>query len=224
MFTYTKITNFILFTNTTFNEGLDLSLALITGNITYFNSKILSFKNHYISEEKYNEAVEETGNIPIINKLETFRILKKHSKSNENNIQQLKFSKYELEAYNQTLKNSKDNFVDSKLIFILNKISNNHNTSWILGVFFTVITSVIFFNLAILFSSNYCFLFEENCITHPDVLKDYFTFLIPTHKNSDLKIKANSTVPVLFYLVDILGRIFIGYGIYQTIQAFRKYK
>jgi len=47
---------------------------------------------------------------------------------------------------------------------------------------------------------------------------DFFIFLLPTHKITDIFSK-----PLWYhYLIDILGRIFVGYGIYQTVAAFRK--
>ena len=50
----------------------------------------------------------------------------------------------------------------------------------------------------------------------------YFTFLDPTHKIDFLKDKG-VTLSGWSSLVDFLGRIVVGYGIYQFISAFRKH-
>jgi len=48
----------------------------------------------------------------------------------------------------------------------------------------------------------------------------FFKFFIITH---DLDFMKGFKPNFLSYLIDSIGRIFIGYGIYQTVQAFRKY-
>lgn len=223
LFTYTKITDFLLFTRTKFRKGLDLSLALISGNIIYFGSEISEFPDHKINPKsqdgKYLKAIEETGEIPLSNKLETYRILKKYSKSNDNQILTMDFTKQETETYSKMLKFDK-NTIDSKAIFFLNKISNNHTTSWIRGVFFTLIAGLIFYYLAIIGSDDFRFSFSLLPWDElKDVISKYFIFLLPTHKFSEIY-SSNNPLNLIF---DLLGRIFIGYGIYQTIQAFRKY-
>lgn len=50
----------------------------------------------------------------------------------------------------------------------------------------------------------------------------FWQFLIPTHKFDYLGVK--QTDSPLFYVFDFFGRIAVGYGIYQFIQAFRKFK
>ena len=52
-------------------------------------------------------------------------------------------------------------------------------------------------------------------------VKYYFTFLTPTHKISFMDAEKPKT---FFYVWNFIGRIFISYGIFQTIQAFRKFK
>ncbi len=49
----------------------------------------------------------------------------------------------------------------------------------------------------------------------------YFDFMNPTHKIDYLDAKSPGAWS---YLWDFCGRVFVSYGIYQTVQAFRKYK
>jgi len=48
----------------------------------------------------------------------------------------------------------------------------------------------------------------------------FFHFLIPTHRFGFIE---TSITTGLSNFIDFLSRIFIGFGIYQTIQAFRKF-
>lgn len=223
LFTYTKICDFLIFTRTIFDKGVDLSLALISGNIIYFESKINTYPDYKINahfdQDKYLSAVEVNGKIPIVNKLETYRILKKHSKNSNNQFLAIGFAKEETETYSKLLKLTHKN-IDSKGIFLLNRISNNHSTSWTLGILFTLTAGLLFFYLAMISSSDYTIAFSIlNWKDLLDMTSKYLIFLLPTHKFDDLYHLTNPLV----LLFDILGRIFIGYGIYQTIQAFRKY-
>ena len=45
--------------------------------------------------------------------------------------------------------------------------------------------------------------------------------MTPTHKVDFLDTEGTS---ILTYLFDFIGRIFIAFGIYQTVSAFRKYR
>ena len=224
LFTYTKISEFLLFTRTVFEKGVDLSLALITGNVIYFDSKINSYPDYkidsHLNHHQYIVAVEENGKIPISNKLETYRILKKHAKNSNNQFLAIRFAKEETETYSKILELKSKN-IDSKGIFLLNRISNNHTTSWTLGILFTVTVGIIFFYLAMISSSSYSAEFSIlNWSDFKEMINKYLIFLLPTHKFDDLYPNNSNPLVLIF---DILGIIFIGYGIYQTIQAFRKY-
>lgn len=226
LFTYTKITDFLLFTRTKFLEGLDLSLALISGNIVYFESEIVSFPDFIIDAKKNNgdyvTAIESDGKIPLTNKIETYRILKKHSKNNDNQILYLDFAKKEIETYSKFLKTKDENYFDSKVIFFFNKISSNHNTSWILGLVFTLTVALITFYFSIINTEEYYFSLNKflNFEEFKELFTKYLIFLLPTHKFEDIYKCLNPAV--VFF--NILGRILVGFGIYQTIQAFRKYR
>ncbi|MFL0096033.1 hypothetical protein [Tenacibaculum maritimum] len=58
-----------------------------------------------------------------------------------------------------------------------------------------------------------------------DNISHFLNFLNPTHKFNYLGDDFSKyTLSPSFYIWDFVGRIFVGYGIYQTIQAFRKYR
>ena len=131
-------------------------------------------------------------------------------------------------AYKELL--SAENFtfkrIGDRIILFLNRWSNNYQTSWLRGVYFTIIVSLFFYGLLILLSSNYI---NSTSLNNNPLFqcfsKYYFTFLWPTHRASQFLEELKSNVlSIWFYIFYFLGRIFIGYGIYQTIQAFRKIK
>ncbi len=100
------------------------------------------------------------------------------------------------------------------ILLSLNFISNNNGQSWIRGIIFTISISLIFFSIYInLTSSNLKF----------DVfLKDFIQFFctfpkLELEKYENANKKWNTTLIIWF------ARIFIGYGIYQTVAAFRKF-
>lgn len=104
------------------------------------------------------------------------------------------------------------------IMLLLNKISNNFGRNWIYGVAFTLIVGIITFVLLIQ-TSDYD---SKEKITDyiPDFIK-VFNVLDIKPFDSDNDMFKNKQFE--FYLTLIIGRIFIGYGYYQTIQAFRKY-
>lgn len=121
-------------------------------------------------------------------------------------------SRFESLEHKKLLFSKKCGF-DSILLF-LNWVSNDNGRSWSRGVLFTLIVAFIFFRIY-LYNLNVSFNFKE-CYT------EYILFITSFPKleldgyselNDNWKIK----------LVIWLSRIFISYGIYQTIAAFRKY-
>ncbi|WP_300675086.1 hypothetical protein [Soonwooa sp.] len=126
---------------------------------------------------------------------------------------------------NLQLQKSKLNWKD-KTILYSSKFSNNFGINPLRGVLFTMSFSVLFFTLSIL-STN---LFEIGLYENFDEFKDAFSnsssyfwqFILPTHRFDYLGTK-DIYYSSGFYFWDFIGRIFVGFGIYQTIAAFRKY-
>lgn len=106
-------------------------------------------------------------------------------------------------------------------VYSLNKLSNKHGESWFRGLLFTLFVSLVgfhFYNIA-LSSPKYSFVWEWNT----DYLSDWAQFIIPTHKIDFIDTKDQIFLTNSAAFRDILSRIFIGYGIYQLISAFRKH-
>lgn len=107
----------------------------------------------------------------------------------------------------------------------LNRISTNHDINWLRGLLFTILTSIVFYTLYLFSLPTRPFHFGwvswHSFLKASDSVIEYFLrFFILTH---DLDFMQAYSPTSLNYLIDILGKFFIAYGIYQTIQAFRKY-
>lgn len=111
------------------------------------------------------------------------------------------------------LRKTKSNEAD-RMLLLLNEISNWHGRNWLLGVFFTLITGMISF--VGYQASLHIFAFCD--LNWPG---DYIRY-IATYP----KLQLDGYAENANFLTDIarlFGIIFMGYGIFQTISAFRKY-
>lgn len=113
-------------------------------------------------------------------------------------------------------------FNEDKILLFLNKNSNNFGASWMVGVNFTILVSLITYSLILLV------LYLDNCIKLDISIKGLGNFLqnmgeiMNVTKWTQLKL-FDLNITGWSYVWLFIGRIFIGYGYYQTIQAFRKY-
>ena len=115
------------------------------------------------------------------------------------------------------------NINDLSMLY-LNKWSNNYGRSWIRGIFFTLLIGMIVFG-ALSSNTNLIFKFEkvgvENFIH--DFIKIINILDLKPFDDENENYLFSESKDWVFYLILFIGRIFIGYGYYQTIQAFRKY-
>jgi len=100
----------------------------------------------------------------------------------------------------------------------LNQVSNNHGISWQKGVAFTIILSTVFFILYNFSLISPFFCWDTLLLNRNLVFDKYIEFLASFPKLSIVKQETT-----LSTIVIILSKVFISYGIYQTIVAFRKY-
>lgn len=116
----------------------------------------------------------------------------------------------------------------TKINLFLNCISNDFGRNWILGFVFSFGIGFVFFYFLILSTKEYSFGFPINF--NWNFTESFLKFMNPLRhfdtddifKNSD-RIVRNLILSNWSYLWDFLGRIFVAYGYYQTIQAFRKF-
>jgi uncharacterized protein YjbI with pentapeptide repeats len=153
-------------------------------------------------------------------KRENYRQLKIAMESQSNRSESLQYKAQEMHYLRKDLR-----FGWEKILLYLNFISNNHGLSWIRGIFFTFTCALFFF-----------FMYEYS-IGSPHFYWTYETTKaeIKNGFNSGTRdfLRYLATFPSLRFENDgstsstsfiiLLSRIFIGYGIYQTITAFRKF-
>ena len=107
-----------------------------------------------------------------------------------------------------------------KIILWLNKNSNEFDTNWVVGVNFSMLVGCLTY-FTILLSINSNIVFDES----PKGISNFLTSLVDVFnitKWDNLEI-IGVKLKGFSYLLLFIGRIFIGYGYYQTIQAFRKF-
>lgn len=232
LFTYALFNGKTFFRGTRFKKGMDLSLSINSGEFNFFNLFIGNFKSIiHNSEEDYMDLLKR-NEIPTINKKETYRLLKQYFEKNGDDLEYIKYLKlekspiidileYEVRISNSKLTLNSINKIFEILSIRLNEISNNHRDSYVRGILFTLVVGFIFFTLTVITLPNYKFELLPTNWYMDDFGKYFFAFMNPTH-NNNLFEKLCPTGYTFFW--QTLGRIFIGYGIYQTVQAFRKLK
>lgn len=236
LFTYTLFLKNAIFGRTKFNRGVDFSQSIISGDLKLFS---LEFEHkNYIAEyignddKKFERYTHEESKIPLINKVGTFQILKNQFGKQGNHIDEVGMRKQEKIAYSELVKSRRKDpdWVHSTngdlVILFLNKLSNNYKSDFRRGFLVTLIFAAGFLFLTFLTTVEFWDRFCLNCEFDSEVisysLESFVNFLNPTHSIDYLK----DMRPFYgtSYVIDFFGRIAVGYGIYQTIQAFRKYK
>tara|TARA_R110002051_G_scaffold308954_1_gene381261 strand:- start:5479 stop:6645 length:1167 start_codon:yes stop_codon:yes gene_type:complete len=234
LFTYTRFARQVLLRGTVIEKGIDLSLAIIDGTLSIFDFKVPDFPALIENQTRleYEVSVSEDGDIPIKNKRETLRIIRKAFEGNSDYINSLNYKKLELKTFDKILdyniKISQDKWSNkfNRVILWLNRKSNDYGTRFEYGVLFTFRVGLIFFILIFLSTEEFWNRICLNCEIDLDVIaytiKQFINYLNPVHSMDFI----DEVRPIfgISYIFDFFGRIAVGYGIYQTVQAFRKYR
>lgn len=213
-------------------KSIDLT-AMTNQGIIFFEDNQehiveLSFKS------LINKGIIEVENtvIKMLGGRKTARILKDSATKSGNKIDALYYKAKEMKLYNRELNENKARFNLFDFITItiptwesvllkLNTLSNNNGLSWIRGVCFTMFTAFAFYVLINYFGAEQqLFIFDWRFTNYGEVWKGYLkvlNILNISGKIEDVNLTAIGETLLL------LSKIFISYGIYQTISAFRKY-
>ena len=239
LFTYALIDKLILLRGTKIEKGFDISLAIIHGKLGLFEFNLNNYVDaeFIVEEDEYETAVSENAIIPITNKRETFRILKDNLESQKNLSESLKYKAIEKEVLRvELIHNGKEIPFDTSIINLknitnnrldrinlwLNKWSNDHGDSYGRAIIFVFLVGWFFFYLSLLNTEKYYFTLNTKLWNFGEGFKIFIEFLNPIHKLDYIENTKLSSA--WFFVFDFLGKTFVGYGIYQFIQAFRKYK
>lgn len=106
-----------------------------------------------------------------------------------------------------------------KLLLWFNKNSNIFGTDWVVGINFTILVTLVAYIIILYSSPNLLFL--PNLEGVGNFLKGLVDILNLTDWNNITILDEKLTTWQYIFL--FIGRIFVAYGVYQTVQAFRKF-
>lgn len=213
-----KFEKYSLFDNSKFNN-IEILHTKFLEKASFENFETHFFKIHQVTfaEAAYFDDLNKKNDQAIENwDRKTLRAIKRELVNTHNQIDYLRFKAYELEAF----KKEKGKSWKDSLILHFNEDSNRFGLDWTKGIQFIIKWSFLFY-LLYLISYMYfirCFYLKPS---QSDFFVNYIKFANPlSFLNPPLKNSENYFFPLLFLS---LGKIFVSYGIYQTIQAFRKF-
>lgn len=181
---------------------------------TYFDElKIIKIKDrNYIKSLNLDEA----RNLRL-----SIRLIKHEIQKSENRIDYNRFRSYELQAYYQELKADGRKFFDrDRFILWTTRWATGFDHSWKQALFFTIISGLAWYSP--LYFTQYTGAFD--IIEINNYFSGAFKFFLITDFSSPFKEKGEYFDLAINWLPLILGKIFIAFGIYEMIQAFRKFK
>ena len=108
---------------------------------------------------------------------------------------------------------------NEKILLWFNKNSNNFGTNWFIGLNFTTLVALITYVVISLLSSNVILQFDAEGVGN--FLKGLVKIINVTEWSDITFLEQELTNWQYIFL--FIGRIFVAYGYYQTIQAFRKF-
>lgn len=109
------------------------------------------------------------------------------------------------------------------LPFVLNNLSNRHGENWGRALVFIITSSVALYMIIIATTESWSFHWSMNpAHVNWTLIGAYFDFINPV-RPFDFYDNLVSNKHAFLPLLDLLSRVIIGYGIYQLIQAFRRY-
>jgi hypothetical protein len=226
-----------LFTLKGINIPLNGKLSILSSNIGKtdfircdFSEAILEFDNSKIIESFFAETdfptIVRLGDkeTPSQSQLAFGQLATTFQKQGDT-VRALEYQSRELQAHYKGLKFfSKDIFKTFNLW--LNLVSNYFGRYWMRGIIFTFIVGNTFFCFLLLSTDEYQLGYPT---INENLVPAFLKFMNPLRffdveslfKSSlgEVKISSNGWT----YFWDFWGRIFVAYGFYQTIQAFRRY-
>jgi len=192
------------------------------------NSKI---SDVFLAETDFSQVIKGNKDLRYYRQMQlAFGQISTAFQKQGDTVRALEYQSREIEAHYRNLKylnKGLRKFSFTKLSLGLNKLSNDFGRSWQKAAFFSVIIGIFFFYGVVICSDQYSIGFPITF--NKDLLQGFFKFMNPLRffeTESLFKAgegKPSPTLNIGSYFFDYLGRIFVAYGFYQTIQAFRKF-
>lgn len=197
---------------------------------TIFN-KSTSFQNTTVDTVKLDKVQFNNGTYfddfkvlePTKCDKTTLRTIKQELQKTENRIDYDTYRSYELEAYKKELKETEKSYYGDLLILQLNSLFSKHGINWKRALGMTLLFSLGFYSVLYTIKN----LQNEFDITlngFDHFTSGYFKFFLVTNFYDPLSENKEYLKHFREWIPFLLGKIVIGYGLFETIQSFRKYK
>ncbi|MFC0774064.1 hypothetical protein [Terrimonas alba] len=192
-----------------------------------FSKAVMRFENSklteiFLSETNFPKQVKVGNNVNHSQAQLAFGQLATAYQKQGDTIRALEYSAREIEAhYYETDWHFSQIF--NKINLWLNLVSNNFGRSWIQGVLFSFSVGILFYCALLISTDEYHFYIPNIDTT---LIPSFLKFMNPIRffELETLFAKQISlTLNSWSYIWDFLGRVFVAYGFYQTIQAFRRF-
>ncbi len=170
--------------------------------------------------------------------------LKQYAIKCHDSIATIRFKQLEMDAYKKNLFNGQTvtldtlsrrkfffntilnltNLSSNVILLTLNGWSNKHGSAWVRGCIFTLVVAFLFYSFFCLTTNDVCFTINitDWLVWDSSYWKQVLIFMWLPSGLKQMEIYATN-VSLWGCIWFMLGKIFVAYGIYQTISAFRKY-
>ncbi|MBM6759352.1 hypothetical protein [Bacteroides mediterraneensis] len=212
-----------------------------TGEVDFTNANLLGnvvLKNIYLKRFFLTNAVMVGGfytehlHFKEASDSQTYVRLKNEALKNNNSIKAMQYREKEMSSYSKELNSQRSlsNFfawlTDESILF-LNTVSNKNGLSWLRGIFFTLVCAIVFFWIINFFGiedgQSRFFILDFKTFHFEGVGEIWKRFLnmfyLIDFKEKFQGIELNAIGETVFFV----SKIFISYGIYQIVVAFRKF-
>ncbi|MFT6002492.1 MAG: hypothetical protein ACI95T_001253 [Flavobacteriales bacterium] len=239
---YNKVSSktIISFENAIFKDGIDISRANFFCKVTFWgvsvNPLIPNDLTFFLEGDEKEEKIKEQIALKRIR--ESYRKIKQVFISESNIIDSLTFKSKEMEVYWREMKKRKNiessillkhesiNFSYSEYFtLLLANVSNHFGRSWTRALGFILGINLVGYLIILIcafFAKDTSFCFTPKCLGN--LCDGYVELLNVTNWKFDFYgLNSESSESSGLYAFVFFCRIFIGYGIFQMITAFRKF-
>lgn len=174
----------------------------------------------YFDEMRINKVLDKSylkDKSEILEWKRTLRAIKQELQKTENKIDFNTYRNYELSAHYEEL-NLFTNFKDTSILWATKWSSNFGNWFWSLS--FTLLSGLFWYTILYRIENSGTF----NCEKINEFFVGAFRFFLVTDFYNPLENDRTYLDNGWSWLIFILGKIFIAFGIYEMIQSFRKFK
>lgn len=224
LFTFREVStnNIISFKSSNLGKTDFINCNFSKAKLDFENSKMTDL---FLAETEFPRKVYKNGKLNYRQAQLAFGQIATACQKQGDNIRTLEYNSREVEAHYKTIKFFSGDFFQ-KINLSLNFISNNFGRDWMRGVFFSLCIGLLFFCLLLISTNNYEWGIP---MIDTELISPYLKFMNPL-RFFELESIFNNTsnegniiLNGASFIADFLGRIFVAYGYYQTIQAFRRF-